>query len=192
MGSIVVVPGQLVKAGTPLGEVGLSGETEFPHLHITVRHNGATVDPFAYDEPPNACSGGRSLWDTKLSEALAYNDREILNFGFSEITPTMETIESGMVHQQTPGSRSNELVAYVRAIGLRKGDQQVLSVTYPDGGLLAEYKLPALESDKAQFFAIAGQRRKDKNWPAGTYASTFRVTNNGKQVLLKTFGLTVP
>jgi hypothetical protein len=190
-GSVLVTPGQMVKAGTPLGQVGLSGETEFPHLHFTVRHDGTTIDPFAYDEPPNACAGGRSLWAARLSEALAYKDREILNFGFSEITPTIDTIESGMVHLRTPGPRSGELVAYVRAIGLRKGDEQVISVTYPDGALLAEYKVPALEADKAQFFAIAGQR-KDKDWPAGTYTTTFRVTNNGQQVLLKTFSLNVP
>jgi Peptidase family M23 len=192
MGSVVVAPGQMVKTGTPLGQVGLSGETEFPHLHLTVRHNGTTVDPFAFDEPSDACSGGRSLWDAKLSEALAYRDREILNFGFSEITPTMENIESGIVHLRTPGPRSGELVAYVRAIGLRKGDEQIISVTYPDGRLLAEYKVPALEADKAQFFAIAGQRRKENDWPAGTYATIFRVTNNGQPVLSKTFSLTVP
>jgi Peptidase family M23 len=192
MGSVAVAPGQMVKAGTPLGQVGLSGETEFPHLHFTVRHNGTTVDPFAYDQPAEACSGGRSLWAAKLSKALAYKDREILNFGFSEITPTMDNIENGLVHLRTPGPRSDELVAYVRAIGLRKGDEQVISVTYPDGSQLAEYKAPPLESDKAQFFAIAGQRRKDKDWPPGIYATTFRVSNNGSQVLMKTFSLSVP
>ncbi len=192
MGSVVVKAGQMVKAGTPLGQVGLSGETEFPHLHFTVRHNGTTVDPFAYDEPAGACAGGQSLWAAKLSEALAYKDREILNFGFSEITPTMDNIENGLVHLRTPGPRSDELVAYVRAIGLRKGDEQVISVTYPDGALLAEYRVPALETDKAQFFAIAGQRRKDKDWPAGAYQTVFRVTNNGQQMLSKTFSLNLP
>jgi hypothetical protein len=192
LGSVVVAPGQMVKAGTKLGQVGLSGETEFPHLHFTVRHDGTTVDPFAYDAPPNACAGGRSLWDAKLSEALSYKDREILNFGFSEITPTMATIESGIVRLRPPRPQSDELVTYVRAIGLRKGDEQVITVTYPDGGVLAEYRVPALATDKAQFFAIAGQRRKDKDWPAGTYATRFQVTNSGKPVLSKTFSLNLP
>ena len=191
-GSVRVTPGQTVAAGAQLGQVGLSGETEFPHLHLTVRHNGATVDPFAFEELPDACSGGRSLWSKQVSNSLIYREREILNSGFTAITPTMENIESGAVHQQLPGPRSDELVAYVRSIGLRKGDEQSISVKFPDGTLLAEYNVPTLQSDKAQFFAIAGQRRKDRDWPAGTYETIFQVRNNGKQVLFKTFSLQVP
>ena len=46
-GSVRCTTGERVETGTPLGLVGLSGQTEFPHLHFSVRHNGATVDPFA-------------------------------------------------------------------------------------------------------------------------------------------------
>src|SRR5689334_18360626 len=38
--SLSVRPGQRVTAGTPLGRVGLSGATQFPHLHFAVRHRG--------------------------------------------------------------------------------------------------------------------------------------------------------
>jgi murein DD-endopeptidase MepM/ murein hydrolase activator NlpD len=48
-GSVVVKVGQQVAAGAPLGRVGLSGKTEFPHLHLTVRHGAQVVDPFAPD-----------------------------------------------------------------------------------------------------------------------------------------------
>lgn len=188
-GSIVVTPGQVVTAGTPLGQVGLSGETEFPHLHLAVRHDGIIVDPFAADESPEACTGGHSLWTPKISQALDYKEREILNFGFSVITPTMENIESGAVHLTAPDQHAAELVAYVRSIGLRKGDEQMISVKFPDGTSLAEYKVPMLQTNKAQFFAVAGQRRKDKPWPVGVYTTTFRVLNDGNEVLSKTFSL---
>ena len=39
-GSVSVKPGDRVEAGTPLGMIGLSGQTEFPHLHFTVRKDG--------------------------------------------------------------------------------------------------------------------------------------------------------
>jgi hypothetical protein len=191
-GSIIVTPGQTVTAGTQLGQVGLSGETEFPHLHMTVRHNGTIIDPFAFDEPADACSGGSSLWATQISEKAAYQEREILNFGFSSITPTMENIESGTVRQHPPDTKSDALVAYVRSIGLRKGDEQIISVKFPDGRPFAEYRVPPLETNKAQFFALAGQRRKNHDWPAGTYETTFRVISSGKEVLLKTFSLALP
>ena len=47
-GSLQVKPGDLVRAGQPLGHVGLSGLTEYPHLHFTIRHQGKIADPFAY------------------------------------------------------------------------------------------------------------------------------------------------
>ena len=48
-GSVAVTPGQTVATGDLLGEVGLSGQTNHPHLHLTVLHNGTEVDPFAPD-----------------------------------------------------------------------------------------------------------------------------------------------
>jgi murein DD-endopeptidase MepM/ murein hydrolase activator NlpD len=61
-GSLRIKQGDLVDLGQPLGLVGLSGDTEFPHLHFTVRHQGRIVDPFAHAAPPNSCGGGRSRW----------------------------------------------------------------------------------------------------------------------------------
>ncbi|MEM6903036.1 MAG: M23 family metallopeptidase, partial [Pseudomonadota bacterium] len=44
-GSVVVKPGQIVKAGDPLGEVGMSGLAEFPHIELSARIDGVVVDP---------------------------------------------------------------------------------------------------------------------------------------------------
>ena len=44
-GSLPVKPGDLVERGRPLGRVGLSGLTEFPHLHFTVRHRSRLPIP---------------------------------------------------------------------------------------------------------------------------------------------------
>jgi murein DD-endopeptidase MepM/ murein hydrolase activator NlpD len=186
-GSVVVAPGAVVKAGAPLGKVGLSGETEVAHLHLTVRHNGIAVDPFAYDQPTDACSGGRSLWAENNPGSFAYNEREIINFGFAGAVATMENIESGALRQQTPEPASEQLVAYVRAIGLRKGDVQIISVRLPDGKPFSEIRFPALDSDKAEFFVSTGRRRSERSWPKGKYEASYRVLNNETQVLDKTF-----
>ena len=45
-GSVSVEPGDRVVAGTPLGMIGLSGQTEFPHLHFTLRRRGMAIDPY--------------------------------------------------------------------------------------------------------------------------------------------------
>jgi len=46
-GSVAVRKGQRVDRGEVLGFVGLSGDTEFPHIHFEVRRNGRVIDPFA-------------------------------------------------------------------------------------------------------------------------------------------------
>jgi murein DD-endopeptidase MepM/ murein hydrolase activator NlpD len=48
-GSIRVRTGDTVVTGTVLGQVGLSGQTQFPHVHLTVRQDGVEVDPFDPD-----------------------------------------------------------------------------------------------------------------------------------------------
>ena len=39
--------GDNVQVGDVLGKIGLSGRTQFPHVHVSVRHNGTCIDPFA-------------------------------------------------------------------------------------------------------------------------------------------------
>jgi hypothetical protein len=185
-GSVRVRAGDQTTTGQPIGLVGLSGDTEFFHLHFTVRHRGKIVDPFAYAAPENSCGGGRSIWAASLGEQRA---GEIIDYGFAGIAPTMELIESGEIgkHPVTPGS--DALVAYVRAIGLQAGDQQFLAVQGPGGASVAAANLPALDRDKAQFLVIAGKKRNEATWPAGRYAATYRVVRDGAEVLRKTFDI---
>jgi murein DD-endopeptidase MepM/ murein hydrolase activator NlpD len=186
-GSVRVKPGDQVTTGQPIGLVGLTGDTEFFHLHFTVRYRGKAVDPFAYGAPENACGGGRSLWAASLGEQMQYHPREIIDFGFAGIAPTMDLIESGEIgeHPVTPGS--DALVAYVRTIGLQAGDQPSLAVQGPDGTSMPTNNLPALDRDKAQFLIIAGKKRTEAAWPPGRYIATYRVTRDGAEVLKKTF-----
>jgi hypothetical protein len=86
---------------------------------------------FAYGAPENACGGGRSLWAASLGEQMQYRPREIIDYGFAGIAPTMELIESGEIGKHPVTSASDALVAYVRAIGLQAGDQQFLAVQGP-------------------------------------------------------------
>jgi hypothetical protein len=188
-GSVRVNAGDQTTTGQPIGLVGLSGDTEFFHIHFTVRHRGKVVDPFAYGAPENSCGGGRSIWAASLGEQMQYRTGEIIDYGFAGSAPTMELIESGEIdkHPVTPGS--DALVAYVRAIGLQAGDQQFLTVQGPGGASVSAANLPALDLDKAQLLVFAGKKRNEAAWPAGRYAATYRVTRDGAEVLRKTFDI---
>jgi murein DD-endopeptidase MepM/ murein hydrolase activator NlpD len=191
-GSVRVKTGDRVAEGQPIGLVGLSGDTEFPHLHFTVRLAGAIIDPFAFGPALDSCnSGGRSLWASALHARLDYRAREILNYGFSGQPPTMELIESGDIKDHPPNRQSGALAAYVRVIGLQKGDEQMLTISGPDASLFSEHASPALESNKAQYFISSGRNRKTSAWPQGNYAATYRVTRNGAELLRKTFDIKV-
>jgi hypothetical protein len=186
-GSLRVKVGDRVVAGLPVGLVGLSGDTEFPHLHFTVRHARAIVDPFAYEAPPNSCGGGHSIWIAAIHEQAKYRPREILNAGFSGVAATMDLLESGEVLKHPAAPDSEALVAYVRAIGLQKGDQQILTIQDPAGAVISEYNAPTLESDKAQYFISSGRKRREPAWTQGTYTATYRVTRSDADVLRETF-----
>lgn len=56
-GTVRVRPGQRVERGQVLGLVGLSGNTEFPHVDFVIRREGRPIDPFAPDRVVPARGG---------------------------------------------------------------------------------------------------------------------------------------
>ena len=184
-GSLAVKPGDNVAGGQRLGRIGLSGLTEYPHLHFTVRYRGAVVDPFAYGAAPGSCGGGASLWQPALRAKLAYQDRAVLNAGFMSGPPTMELIEAASGEAQPLSPSSPALVAFVRAIGLKSGDAQSLVIKDPQGQVVAENRTAPLQSNKAQYMLFAGKKRPPNGWDHGAYKATFTVERDGKVVLEK-------
>ena len=188
-GSVAVRRGQTVRAGARLGSVGLSGLTEFPHLHLTVRHNGKAVDPFAPSPVPGACASEQTLWDEATAAALHYRRRVMLNHGFSDRVLSMADVENLPPGEATPTPRSPALIAYVRMIGLEPGDAAQLTLRAPDGTVIAERRQPALERAQAQSLNLIGRKRPAPGWPPGTYSAHYQVTNAGQTVFSEQFSL---
>jgi murein DD-endopeptidase MepM/ murein hydrolase activator NlpD len=188
-GSVRVKPGEPVASGQPIGQVGVSGKTQFPHLHFTVRHNGKIVDPFAHEPQPSACGSGGSLWRTP-GPGFAYQPRTLLSSGFASEPVTMQRIEAGALGRP-PDRDAPALVAFVRVIGLRQGDVQRLTITAPDRALLADHTLPPLDRAKAQYLMFAGKRRPPDGWPAGSYEAHFTVSRDGTVVFERRFALSL-
>ncbi|MBR0904573.1 M23 family metallopeptidase [Bradyrhizobium liaoningense] len=182
-GSVSVHTSQTVVAGQPIGLVGLSGDTEFPHVHLTVRRGDVVVDPFA-ESQSKSCELGTSLWNPRIPNIGNYPRGEVLNFGFSSEQVSMSQIETGEATKHGI-ARNLPLLAYVRAIGLEKGDEQFLQITDPTGASLVEATIPPLENAKAEFFMTAGKR--ESQWLNGTYRATYSVKRAGQTVLSKEF-----
>ena len=167
-GSIAVRAGQNVAAGARLGQVGLSGSTDFPHLHFSVRHGVEKIDPFAPAATPGQCGGGAMLWAGEAGPLLAGSARAILNTGFSAAPVTMDGIEQATLPAPTRGAAA--LIVFVRAIGLDAGDRVTVRLSGPDGREIAAQTGEPLPRAKAQWLVFAGRRRPVDGWPPGRYA----------------------
>ncbi len=186
-GSVRVRNGQAVAAGAMLGLVGMSGDAEFPHLHLSVRHNNEKIDPFAPDAQAGTCGGGVPLWSKEAMTALAYHSPSVINVGFAEAPVTMDDVESGRAAEGPVATDSPELIAYVRAIGLKAGDIQTLTFRDPKGTLVARGLGQPLDANKAQWLSYVGKKRTMVSWPAGTYQAQYEVKRDGATILIKRF-----
>ncbi|MGX9854207.1 M23 family metallopeptidase [Limimaricola variabilis] len=169
LGSISVETGQRVEAGDRLGEVGLSGQSQFPHLHLSVRHDGVEVDPFDPEDRVECGAAERTLW----TEPPAYLPGGLLDAGFAPGVPDYLDIQRGTagrdIGQDTP------LVLWGYAFGGQAGDVMQLAVEGPEGMVFDE-EIP-LEKTQAQLFRATGLRAPEGGWPVGDYA--------GRVVLLR-------
>ena len=115
-GSIAVAVGDPVAAGAPLGRVGLSGQTQFPHLHITVRRDGETIDPFEPAGDPACGATGAGLWD----EPVVYRAGGIIGAGFANAVPDYEAVKAGTAERAV--GVDDPMVLWGYLFGGRSGD----------------------------------------------------------------------
>ncbi len=173
-GSVKVRQGQRVERGTPLGEIGLSGNTEFPHVDFAVRHNGVTLDPFTGRAEATGCGQGESLWDPTLKEALAYVPGGSLFDGFLDRPPKHDEAVAGAYRDARPDRTAQALVYYGVAWGLRGGDRQEIELIGPDGKTIARSE-SEIERNKARWLGFVGRRQPAEGWPTGVYKGSYKV-----------------
>ncbi|WP_406649304.1 M23 family metallopeptidase [Aliisedimentitalea scapharcae] len=190
-GSILVEQGQQVTAGTALGQVGLSGNTQFPHLELVVRRNGKIVDPFAPASPSTRSDTGCSLSGPHLWKDLPhYTPGGLIGAGFANKLPTYDDIKSGRANQITLTETDDALVLWGYAYGGQAGDVLRLTIDGPDGPFASH--VAQLEKSKAQFFRATGKRRRVDVWPTGRYLGSVTMTRNGTLIDRTEVTLTLP
>lgn len=164
-GSVLVRSGDRVVAGQPVGRIGLSGRTEFPHVHLSLRKDGTKVDPF---RPAGAdtCdpAPGPGLW----AEPLAYLPAALTGIGIATAPPEFAATLAGL---PTPESLADApaLVVWAVMLGPAQGDRLILRLTGPQGPVL-EQTVP-LERDQARAFRFSGRKRPASGWPPGPYTA---------------------
>jgi len=173
-GSVAVHEGDAVDTGTLLGQVGLSGLTNAPHLHLTVLKDGAEVDPFLPDGASACGARGGDLWET----AIPYDQAGFFTVGFSDRVPNLEEVQSGAarvpaVTGQTP------LVLYGHVFFAEPGDVMRFVMEMPDGTVRFDDTV-VLEDPQRQLFRAIGRRAPDAGWPPGPYRGYVQILRGAR------------
>jgi len=182
--SLEVYRGKPVKAGDKIGEVGLSGDAMFPHLHFEVRYKGNAVDPYTATLAIDGCGAEEApLWNVESLSQTLYNASGILNQGFALEEPTPRAIEEGAYLDSNPNEKTKSLFAYVRIFGLKLDDVQEITVIAPDGSIAAERIEQNAEQSKKEHVHWIEVPRPAGGWQPGEYTASYKLIRYGSTVL---------
>lgn len=192
-GTVSVKSGDLVRTGDRIGAVGLSGLTEFPHVHMTVEKDGKVVDPFVGLSGGENCDiGAAPLWRREVLEKLRYLSAIPYNMGFADRLPTAQEIRSGAFQANSLSASSPTLVFWSEIAGLRPGDFVSVRFFDPDGAVLAS-KEESMAKHQIRIWRAIGKRSKN-GWAPGAYrgeVTILRQTPAGPSEARRSIGLDV-
>ena len=178
-GSVRVAPGDEVAVGDVLGLVGMSGEASFPHVHLSVRKDGAEVDPFRGLGAAPACGLGEApLWRAELVPRLPYLPVMVIQAGFAPEAADWARAQNGDYDRAELPTSAPALVLWFEAFAVRAGDVVRWRITGPDGTVLLDEARPE-PRDQAQAFRFAGRKRPAEGWAPGTYVGTVAIERPG-------------
>lgn len=164
-GSLRVKSGDMVAAGAPLGLVGLSGDTVFPHVHLQVSRDGAVVDPFV-----------QKLWAAPVAAALAYHASDVYLLGVAPQEPTAQSARNGDYDAVRLAAPLEAFFLWTDMFGVRPGDKLAMRI-----GDRFERTAPLpVETPKSRMFVET--RVPSSGWPKGGYALVLELVRGGAVV----------
>ncbi|GIX12561.1 MAG: peptidase M23 [Paracoccaceae bacterium] len=177
-GSVAVRTGQRVAAGQPIGQIGLSGMTEFPHLHLTLRHRGTVIDPLDGRPMSAPCGGGLAPMIPLPAGWLP--GPEIMLAGIAAAIPDAADLRAGPA-AGVGGRDAPAMVLWVQAINLSAGDRIVLRMRDPDGReLFADDH--AMPRDRAVQMRAVGRRRPAGGWQPGRHEGVIELRRGDRLI----------
>ena len=182
-GSIVVEPGQKLKSGDKIGDIGASGLAQFPHVHLTVRVDGAEVDPLTGRKVGDGCiadpSEAKPLFAPGIMAKIKPLEPSILGLGMAgDVFKYEDLVISGA--PETAMRSDPARVAWVWLANLKTGDRLRIGLSGPDGQRVVENTTEPLDKTKAVYFSYTGK----KGGPdPGRYKVDVAVIRDGKPLV---------
>ncbi len=168
-GSVSVKPGQKVKRGDKIGRVGLSGVTEFPHLHLGVTRDGVVVDPFTGKDITQTCAEDAKspLW--LESSGVSYAPIVIGIGGFAKKPPILKELSLKNAPLKAAEPDANSLVFYTTLWGLRGRDIITLEIIAPSGDVFAKDTITQDKNRARQLYFVGREKPQTADFDKGLY-----------------------
>lgn len=177
-GSVVVGAGDQVVRGQMLGLVGMSGLTEFPHVHFEVNDRGSFLDPFTGGLQHEGCNlDGGTLWRADIEETLRYPRTLIMRQGFADEALNRASVEYALFNEEI-SRNTDALVFHVYLAGIQPGDAFIAEITGPDGQRFVKSGSTFERYQQSRLLAI-GKQDLVEPLATGLYTATFRYFRSG-------------
>jgi hypothetical protein len=160
-GSVTVLLGDTVDAGTRLGLIGQSGLANFPHLHFELLQNQTPIDPFSGREADGCGNAGIARWAPETAAALPYFAGFPYHSGFAAEEPVADRIRAGDFDQSALTAASPAIVLWTEVWGVATGDRVAMSITGPDGTPLVQDEV-AIDRTQSWWYRYVGRPRRGR------------------------------
>jgi len=185
-GSIVVRPGQKLKAGDKIGEVGASGLAQFPHVHMTVRVGTDEIDPLTGRKIGDGCvadpADAHPLFSKAIMDGLPRDKPDILGFGLAGSVVDYDKLAiDGPPANAASGDQATVVWGWIA--NLKAGDRLRFTMADPAGQPLVDTTTEPLDRNKAVYSAYSGKRGSPTS---GDYAIGLEVIRDGKVIIDRT------
>jgi murein DD-endopeptidase MepM/ murein hydrolase activator NlpD len=168
-GSVTVKVGDIVKKGQRLGSVGQTGMAAFAHVHFSVRHKNAVVDPFIGEDDFDCGDAGHPLWD----KPIAYEPALFYAAGFSDHAPSLEDLTRDASSPSTMPATAPQFLFWASLWGAEPDDEFTETILDPAGQVYARYHDKA---DKTRIKVLRVIGRDTKKFPLQPGVYTGRAT----------------
>lgn len=168
--SLRVKVGEKVKAGQPLGLVGLSGLSEYPHLHLTTIYQGKKIDPFMGIPPSNKENPPKPhpLWDEATMALMPYGGGKIYNMAVTSEEPDLHKLRAGQYRSQGPLTNPLKLAGSIELFALSQGDKVTINLLDPTHKEIFK-KSVTIPKYEARAFIYAGLKKPAEGWKTGSW-----------------------
>lgn len=181
--SLLVKKGDTVAAGQPIAQVGLSGITEFPHLHFMLHRNQGGkpiqhIDPFdgGLFEDDTCAATANDNTDTFWAETPDYQPSALLPPVIDTSRRTRDTMWNPQPEAMAPDSP--QMIVQARGFHALEGDEWRIQLMSPDGRIAVNQTITQ-KNDRQRILAFAGLRKPDTGFMSGRWAARVKLTRAG-------------